>query len=92
VATGLDALEFVLAGASAVAVGTALFHDPTAGPRILRELEEALNARRIGRLADAVGLAHRLPPQGHAGYAPPQIIPPPGPQERRAEDSKEKLP
>ncbi|GGV05373.1 dihydroorotate dehydrogenase B (NAD(+)), catalytic subunit [Actinomadura cremea] len=70
IATGLDALEFVLAGASAVAVGTALFHDPTAGPRILRELDEALAARGIGSLAAAVGLAHRP-----AGYVPPQVRP-----------------
>ncbi|NEA30007.1 dihydroorotate dehydrogenase [Actinomadura bangladeshensis] len=70
IATGLDALEFVLAGASAVAVGTAVFHDPMAGPRILRELEEALAARRIGRLAEAVGLAHKP-----AGYVPPQVRP-----------------
>ncbi|MEU5989444.1 dihydroorotate dehydrogenase [Spirillospora sp. NPDC047418] len=70
IATGLDALEFVLAGASAVAVGTAVLHDPMAGPRILRELEEALTARRIGRLAEAVGLAHKP-----AGYVPPQVRP-----------------
>ncbi|ACY98552.1 MULTISPECIES: dihydroorotate dehydrogenase [Thermomonospora] len=76
VSSGLDALEFILAGASAVAVGTALFHDPVAPPRIVRELEDALSARKIARLADAVGLAHRLPPQGQAGYVPPQISPP----------------
>ncbi|MBW8480919.1 dihydroorotate dehydrogenase [Actinomadura parmotrematis] len=70
VATGLDALEYVLAGASAVAVGTTLFHDPGAVPRIARELDEALAARRIERLADAVGLAHRP-----AGHAPPQVRP-----------------
>jgi dihydroorotate dehydrogenase (NAD+) catalytic subunit len=78
IATGLDALEFILAGASAVAVGTALFHDPAAGPRVLRELDEALAARRIGRLADAVGLAHKP-----AGYVPPQVRP--------QEPEKEKL-
>ncbi|HEY8478856.1 MAG TPA: dihydroorotate dehydrogenase [Spirillospora sp.] len=70
ISTGLDALEFILAGASAVALGTAVFHDPTAPPRVLRELEEALVARRIGRLADAVGLAHKP-----AGYVPPQVLP-----------------
>jgi dihydroorotate dehydrogenase (NAD+) catalytic subunit len=59
VATGLDALEFIMAGASAVAVGTTLLHDPSAPPRILKEIEEALGARGIGRLTDAVGLAHR---------------------------------
>jgi dihydroorotate dehydrogenase (NAD+) catalytic subunit len=61
VTTGRDALELILAGACAVAVGTALFHDPYACPRILRELEELLQARGFDRLADAVGLAHRPP-------------------------------
>jgi dihydroorotate dehydrogenase (NAD+) catalytic subunit len=74
VTSGQDALEFVLAGASAVAVGTTLFHDPTAVPRILRELEDLLAARRLGRIADAVGLAHKP-----AGYVPPQVRPEPAP-------------
>ncbi|TNY36275.1 dihydroorotate dehydrogenase [Thermomonospora catenispora] len=88
VASGLDALEFVLAGASAVAVGTALFRDPTAAPRILRELEEALSDRRIGRLADAVGLAHRPP-----GRVPPQISPRRGAASPgRVSEPEEKLP
>jgi dihydroorotate dehydrogenase (NAD+) catalytic subunit len=59
--TGLDALQFVLAGASAVAVGTAIFHDPKAPVRILAELRDALAARGFRRLADAVGYAHRAP-------------------------------
>ncbi|HVB27583.1 MAG TPA: dihydroorotate dehydrogenase, partial [Mycobacteriales bacterium] len=57
--TGLDALEFILAGASAVCVGTVLFHDPSAPVRVLAELERALAERGIDRLADVVGLAHR---------------------------------
>jgi dihydroorotate dehydrogenase (NAD+) catalytic subunit len=59
VRTGLDALELLLAGASAVAVGTANFHDPSACVRILRELDGALKERGIDRLADVVGLAHK---------------------------------
>ncbi|TKK84890.1 dihydroorotate dehydrogenase [Herbidospora galbida] len=59
VTSGRDALELVLAGACAVAVGTVLFHDPYAGHRVLRELEELLQERGFDRLADAVGLAHR---------------------------------
>jgi len=59
--TGLDALEFVLAGASAVQVGTVIFNDPSAPTRISRELRIALAERGIDRLADAVGLAHRPP-------------------------------
>ena len=57
--TGLDALEFVLAGASAVSVGTTVFADPTAPVRVLHELAHALADRGIDRLSDAVGLAHR---------------------------------
>ena len=57
--TGLDALEFVLAGASAVSVGTVTFHDPSAPIRVQRELAVALAERGFDRLADAVGYAHR---------------------------------
>jgi dihydroorotate dehydrogenase (NAD+) catalytic subunit len=63
VASGLDALQFVLAGASAVQVGTATFHDPGAAARVLDELTEALAARGFARFADAVGHAHRLEDQ-----------------------------
>jgi dihydroorotate dehydrogenase (NAD+) catalytic subunit len=59
VRTGLDALELVLAGASAVAVGTAVFNDSGAPPRVLRELGVALAERGFDRLTDAVGYAHR---------------------------------
>lgn len=67
VRTGTDALELIAAGASAVAVGTVIFHDPSAPVRVLRELEEALEQRGIGRLVDAVGVAHKpagAPPGG----------------------------
>jgi dihydroorotate dehydrogenase (NAD+) catalytic subunit len=59
--TGLDALEFLLAGASAVQVGTIIFHDPSAPTRISHELRTALAARGIARLRDVIGLAHRPP-------------------------------
>ncbi len=59
--TGMDALEFVLAGASAVSVGTTVFGDPTAPLRVLDELRAALVERGFARLRDAVGLAHRPP-------------------------------
>jgi len=38
ISTGLDALEFLLAGATAVQVGTIIFHDPSAPIRIVAEL------------------------------------------------------
>ena len=49
--TGLDALQFVLAGASAVSVGTAVFNDPSAVARVHAELAVALGERGL-RLAD----------------------------------------
>jgi dihydroorotate dehydrogenase (NAD+) catalytic subunit len=59
--TGLDALQFILAGANAVQVGTVIFNDPGAPARISRELREAIAARGMDRLEQAVGLAHRPP-------------------------------
>jgi dihydroorotate dehydrogenase (NAD+) catalytic subunit len=59
VAHGRDALEFLLAGASMVAVGSVLFNDPSACARIQRELEEELVARGVDRVTDVVGRAHQ---------------------------------
>ena len=56
--TGRDAFEFVLAGASAVSVGTAVFNDPHALTRISAELRGILAERGIARLSDVVGLGH----------------------------------
>jgi dihydroorotate dehydrogenase (NAD+) catalytic subunit len=58
VGTGRDALEFLLAGAAMVAVGTEIVHDPSACARVLRELEEELAAMGVDRVADIVGQAH----------------------------------
>jgi dihydroorotate dehydrogenase (NAD+) catalytic subunit len=61
IASGLDALQFILAGASAVSIGTAVFGDPSAPIRILAELREALAVRGFASLTNAVGYAHRAP-------------------------------
>jgi dihydroorotate dehydrogenase (NAD+) catalytic subunit len=58
VVTGRDALELILAGASMVSIGTAIFHDPSACARILRELDEELARRGIERLSQVIGVAH----------------------------------
>ena len=58
--TGLDALQFVLAGASAVQVGTTTFHDPSAPLRVGTELAAALAERGFAAVADAVGHAHTV--------------------------------
>jgi dihydroorotate dehydrogenase (NAD+) catalytic subunit len=57
--SGLDALQFLLAGASAVSVGTVVFNDPSAPARIADELATALADRGFATLRDAVGYAHR---------------------------------
>lgn len=56
--TGADALQFLLAGASAVSVGTAVFNDPSAPVRILRELSAELISRGFRSVTEAVGFAH----------------------------------
>jgi dihydroorotate dehydrogenase (NAD+) catalytic subunit len=53
--TWRDAAEFILAGASAVAIGTALFVDPATPNRVAEGLSHWLDERRIQRLSDLVG-------------------------------------
>jgi dihydroorotate dehydrogenase (NAD+) catalytic subunit len=59
IASGRDAFELILAGASGVSVGTASFNDPNAAPRIQRELLELVEQRGFNALSEAVGYAHR---------------------------------
>lgn len=58
--SGHDALEFILAGATAVSVGTAVFNDPSAPARIHHELAGLLADRGISRLSEVIGFAHRV--------------------------------
>jgi dihydroorotate dehydrogenase (NAD+) catalytic subunit len=60
VLTGKDALELMLAGASMIAVGTAIFHDPSACARIVRELDDELLRRGIRRVTEVIGAAHDI--------------------------------
>ncbi len=57
VMTGLDALEFIACGATAVAVGAANFTAFEAPRRILGELRDELELRGLGSVAAARGLA-----------------------------------
>ncbi len=55
IATAEDALEFLVAGASAVQVGTATFYDPTASERILDELTQKLEEAGASDVRSIVG-------------------------------------
>jgi dihydroorotate dehydrogenase (NAD+) catalytic subunit len=61
VATGRHALELLAAGATDVAVGTALFSDPGAAARIRSELEAELAAFGFVNPDNAIGAAHTAP-------------------------------
>ncbi len=58
VRTGTDAAEMMMAGASAVSVGTALLSDPMAGIRVREELA-GVAARREGGFRGLLGCAHQ---------------------------------
>jgi dihydroorotate dehydrogenase (NAD+) catalytic subunit len=55
IAHGLDAAEFLIAGASAVEVGTVNFWDPSAPVRIARELDEFLQQEGIDHVNKLIG-------------------------------------
>jgi dihydroorotate dehydrogenase (NAD+) catalytic subunit len=55
IANADDALEFLVAGASAVQVGTATFYDPGAGERVLDDLAGLLAEQGVDRARDIVG-------------------------------------
>ena len=55
IATVDDALEFIIAGSSAVQVGTANFVDPLIWPKLIRGLDDYMTRHNIARVADLVG-------------------------------------
>jgi dihydroorotate dehydrogenase (NAD+) catalytic subunit len=59
--SGRDALEFLAAGASSVALGTALFSDPAAPGRVRAELANEIATRGVDGADNAIGLAHAEP-------------------------------
>jgi len=50
-----DALEFIIAGAAAVGVGTALFYDPLICPKINQGIVDYLDEHDIDNVSDLVG-------------------------------------
>ncbi len=57
VRTGDDVVEYLLAGASAVAIGTAHFAEPRIGGRIIKQLERYMARNGISRVEELVGAA-----------------------------------
>jgi dihydroorotate dehydrogenase (NAD+) catalytic subunit len=55
IGTGRDVAEFLLAGASAVQVGTAIFRDPGAPLRILAELEAFCAEHGVAEVGELIG-------------------------------------
>jgi dihydroorotate dehydrogenase (NAD+) catalytic subunit len=58
IARGVDAAEMMLAGATAVQVGTATFADPRAPGRVLDELQAWARRQGVARLEDTIGDVH----------------------------------
>ena len=56
--SGQDAVEFLLAGATTVQVGTQSFADPAASERIVREIELYCRAQGVSNVVDLVGALH----------------------------------
>ena len=59
IATGQDAVEFLMAGASAVEVGSASFAAPRAALDVLVELHEFMAEERIASIGEIVGVARK---------------------------------
>ena len=66
-----DAVEYLLAGARAVQIGTANFFNPRAPLQVLAGLERFARRRGLASMADLVGGAHQM-------AAPPMPATPPG--------------
>ena len=58
VASAVDAVEFLMAGASAFQVGTATFADPAAPAVILRDLGRWCDDHGVSHLGELIGAAH----------------------------------
>jgi len=55
ITSAIDALEFIIAGAAAVGVGTALFYDPLICPKINQGIVDYLDEHNIENVSDLVG-------------------------------------
>ncbi|MEX1217015.1 MAG: dihydroorotate dehydrogenase [Acidimicrobiales bacterium] len=58
VARGVDAIELLMAGASAVQVGTASFADPKSVARVLAEIQEWCGSHGVREVRELIGVVH----------------------------------
>ena len=56
IACAEDALEFILAGASAISIGTANFFNPYAAEETVQGIEAYMREKKVARLTDLVGI------------------------------------
>jgi dihydroorotate dehydrogenase (NAD+) catalytic subunit len=56
IATAEDAIEFMMAGASAVAVGAMNFHDPCTTIRVAEGMEKWCASHKVERVASLTGI------------------------------------
>jgi dihydroorotate dehydrogenase (NAD+) catalytic subunit len=71
--TGEDALEFLVAGATACQVGTASFVDPAACRKIITEMERYLRRHRIATVAELCGTLRLERPEQPQALAAPSL-------------------
>ena len=57
ITTASDAIEFIMAGASAIQVGTASFANPRAPLEVLEGIEQFMEKEEIKDIADLIGVA-----------------------------------
>ena len=55
VSSGKDAVELMMAGASAVQVGAAIFTDPFAPVKIIEEMNDFLDSKNISSVKEIIG-------------------------------------
>ncbi|SDI57902.1 dihydroorotate dehydrogenase (NAD+) catalytic subunit [Halanaerobium congolense] len=58
VRSGADVIEFMLAGATSVGIGTVNMIEPSAGLRIIKEIEDYMLKHQIQNLSSIIGAAH----------------------------------
>lgn len=56
ICTAADALEFIMAGATAVSVGTANFHDPMTTMKVIAGMEDYMERHNIEDINDLIGI------------------------------------